>query len=532
MNKVDLQELAIDREPVRASRRASRHLLTRYLLPSALLAGFVALVVWAGWELMFPPTSVRVMPVIVSRAQLQREGTPLFKAAGWVEPRPTPIQVAALAPGVVEALLVVEDQEVAKGDIIAELVKEDARLMLERASAELRLREAELEQAAAALTSAETRLAQPVHLQAMVAEAQAALAHVQTDLKNLPHEIKRAESRVELAKRDIELKKKTAGAVSDLAFARAESELAIEEAQLVELRERLPSLEREQVALTSRRDAQQRQLELLAEETRARDEAKAQRNAAASRLEQARVAVDEAKLQLQRMTIRAPVSGRVHQLVANPGTMLSRDTRSTEGYDGATVVTLYQPESLQLRVDVRFEDVPHVSRAQPVEIENPGLGKSLRGRVLFTSSLVNIQKNTLEVKVAIDSPPALLKPEMLVDATFLAPPPAEKRSSEEDVSLYVPESLIQKTDGGASVWVADQSAGVARLVPITLGAQASGGLIEVAGGLNVTSRLIVSGYESLRDGARIRIAGEASQPTSEAAEAPSERTQQHEGGQH
>ena len=32
---------------------------------------------------------VKVVPVHVSRAEVQQAGTPLFKAAGWVEPRPT-----------------------------------------------------------------------------------------------------------------------------------------------------------------------------------------------------------------------------------------------------------------------------------------------------------------------------------------------------------------------------------------------------------------------------------------------------------
>ena len=65
---------------------------------------------------------MKVVPVHVARAEVQQAGTPLFKAAGWVEPRPTPILVAALASGVVERLLVVEDQAVETGQPVAELV--------------------------------------------------------------------------------------------------------------------------------------------------------------------------------------------------------------------------------------------------------------------------------------------------------------------------------------------------------------------------------------------------------------------------
>jgi hypothetical protein len=58
------------------------------------------------------------------------------------------------------------------------------------------------------------------------------------------------------------------------------------------------------------------------------------------------------------------------------------------------------------------------------------------------------------------------------------------------------------------VWVADQSAGVARQVPVTTGAKTAEGLVEVTEGLDVTSRLIVSGRQGLSDGMRIRVVAE------------------------
>ena len=80
------------------------------------------------------------MPVLASQSTVQNEGTPLFQAAGWIEPRPTPIRVAATAPGVVERLLVVEDQAVKAGEPVAELVKQDAQLTCDRAKATLEIR--------------------------------------------------------------------------------------------------------------------------------------------------------------------------------------------------------------------------------------------------------------------------------------------------------------------------------------------------------------------------------------------------------
>lgn len=511
MPEVDLQQLAIQRGGESEPRlRLKRHALTRFVLPGLLLLGFVSLVVWACWEMVFPPRPVTVVPVVPKQAAVQREGTPLFNAAGWIEPRPTPVRVAALAPGVVEQLLVVEDQPVKAGEPVAELVKDDAQLAYDRALADQKLREAELEVAQATLAAAKTRFEEPVHLEAALEEAEAALAKTDTQLRNLPFEIHQAEARLEFAKTDYEGKSAVEGAVAGRAIDEAKSRMLTARAMVDGLRDRETSLKKERAALIGRRDAVERQLELLTDEIKAKDEAAAQVKAATARVEQARVAAAEAKLRLDRMTVVSPIDGRVFRLIADPGANVGAGAMiHMTGHDGRTIVTLYRPEMLQVRVDVRFEDVPKVSLGQPVEIDNPALDSPLTGSVLFVSSEADIQKNTLEVKVAIDSPPPVFKPEMLVDVTFLAPPPSgEADEPTDETRLYVPQELVQQGESGKFVWLADQTAKVARKTPVQTGRPGGDGLVEVTSGLTLSSRLIARGDEGLSDGDRIRVTGE------------------------
>jgi multidrug efflux pump subunit AcrA (membrane-fusion protein) len=186
--------------------------------------------------------------------------------------------------------------------------------------------------------------------------------------------------------------------------------------------------------------------------------------------------------------------------------------------DGSTVVTLYQPNMMQVRVDARFEDIPKVSLGQPVTIKNPALPSPISGKVLFVSSEANIQKNTLEVKVAIDSPTSVLKPEMLVDVTFLAPKTADTpATASEETRLYLPQQVVQQGADGPFIWLADISDKRARRTPVTTGNAATGGLIEVGGeGLTIASRVIARGFEGLDDGDRIRIVTEDAAPPSSA----------------
>src|SRR5690606_22719854 len=132
--------------------------------------------------------------------------------------------------------------------------------------------------------------------------------------------------------------------------------------------------------------------------------------AAEARVQQAELAVRVARLRLERMVVKAPVTGRVLSLVAQPGSRVMGLDPGGE-HRASTVVTLYDPQMLQVRADVRLEDVPRVLPGQPVKIETVSSSEPLEGEVLYATSQANIQKNTLEVKIAVKSPPATIRPE-------------------------------------------------------------------------------------------------------------------------
>jgi HlyD family secretion protein len=176
---------------------------------------------------------------------------------------------------------------------------------------------------------------------------------------------------------------------------------------------------------------------------------------------------------------------------------------------------LYQPKMLQIRVDVRFEDLPQTGRDQPVLIESPALRKPLNGRVLFPTSFADIQKNTLSVKVVIDDPPEVMKPDMLVDVTFLSPERNADTGSDDSqtsapMRIYVPQKLVKTDDSASYVWVADLLARTAHRQRVTiLQNSAAGDMAEVTDGLSIASRLIESDTQELTDGDRIEVSSHA-----------------------
>lgn len=508
-SQIDLRQLAVQRPatgPASLPRR--RAWLTRWGIPLAIIAGFVGIVGWSARAHWLPAKSVTVVPVILTRAEVQEAGTPLFQAAGWIEPRPTAVMCSALVEGVVEELLVVEGQEVEAKAPVARLVDAEARLNLREAESNLQLREAERDGVQAVLTAARKNVDQPVHLEAAHAEAEAALATLETEIKNLPFLVKVAESRVKLARQDLEGKKIVAEAIAGRSLQKAQSEFDSATAALAELEQRGPNLARQQEAWHRKCDALHTKLKLKTDETRALDEAMANLAAAEARLNQARLAVETATLRLERMVVRSPIKGRVLALNAQPGRRLMGINAASER-DASTVVTLYDPDKLQVRADVRLEDVPQVQIGQPVQISTAAIKEPLLGQVLAMTSQADIQKNTLQVKVSIDNPSAVIRPEMLAQVTFLAPQrPGSKSEGEEDpLRLLVPKELVETGDGGSTIWVADAAQGVARRQAVQVGRAGTDQLVEVTQGLTALDKLIVAGREGLTDGARIRITG-------------------------
>jgi hypothetical protein len=169
---------------------------------------------------------------------------------------------------------------------------------------------------------------------------------------------------------------------------------------------------------------------------------------------------------------------------------------------------MYDPSYLQVRVDVRLEDVPMVTPGQRVKVETAAAAEPIDGYVLQPTSTANIQKNTLEVKVALEDPPDSVTPEMLVTATFLAPATETEVAATDSLQrIFIPRQLVETGSGAARVWVVNPN-GRAETVRIATGAESNDGLIEVIRGLDPTQKLISDPNGELSPGQRVRIEGE------------------------
>lgn len=506
--RLDLKQLSVDRDGKAAAPRPRlARKLTRVVLPLTILLGFLTLIGAAAGRRWMPTREVTVVSVLSEKAERQVADQPLFQAPGWVEPMPTPVNVPALAAGVVERLHVVEGQIIKRGETIAELISVDAELAVRRAQATLEKRQGELERAIAERDAAQIRVDQPVHLEVVLADAESQLAASQLERDRLPQRIDAAAAELAFTRQSVAGKRAAGAGVSGVVRQRAEADLKDAQANLDELRSQPPHLEAKTDALQRKVDALQTQLDLLVEERRALAEAKANVAAATALRDQAQVQLEQAELQLDRMIIRSPIDGRVLKLVSSPGDrVMGLDT--TAEHRSSTVVQLYDPDSLQVRVDVRLEDVPLVVPGQPVELTTAASSSTFKGQVLRSTSRANIQKNTLEAKVALLDPPPEVAPEMLVTATFLSKETEDSGQQDRLVRrTLVPEELIQQDAGGHFVWTVDSQQLLQR-ASVQLGVLAEGGLREITEGIELTEKLVAQPKSDFTPGEAVTVTGD------------------------
>lgn len=378
-------------------------------IPALVVVATLAVLAWSAWPAVRPMRTVEVVQAVFDRADVeatpaqdgfptdaaperaQRGGGRTVQAAGWLEPEPYPIACTALADGVVESIEALAGERVEAGDVVARLVDEDSRLRLRRAEAELSVAESELAVAQAELAAARTRWDEPVELEQAVEVGRASLAESRAELALLPALVDAA--RATLLRLEEELARaeesRARGAATEFEVIVARQHAAAQRAEVSALEGRGPLLEARVRRLEAQLRAAERNLDLRIEDRRALDSAGASVARAEAAVNRLRAQRDEAALELERMVIRAPITGYVQRRLKSPG---DKVVRMMDDPASAQLAHLYDPERLQVRVDVPLADSAYVFAGQRCEVVVEAMpDTTFEGVVLRTTHEADLQ---------------------------------------------------------------------------------------------------------------------------------------------
>lgn len=405
----------------------------------------------------------------------------LFQAAGWFEPDPLPIYATTLTDGVISKVHVLEGQEVKEGQLLAELISEDARIALDAA------------QRAHDKAAAERKLQT---VQVTVAEAEAAV---------MADQVKAAEAKLAEEKdNEQRIARIPAGSVSDQERARAKFVVQGQAAEVASRRSQLTA-------------------------ARAKVEAaKAQAVAMEAAVAAALVEVEKQRLNLSRTRITSPVDGVILQLHAAPG---QKKMLAMDDHQSATIATLFEKGKLQARVDVPLADARGLMVGQQALVTSDFLpNREIHGVVTRIVGSADLQRNTLQAKVRILNPDPRLRPEMLCRVKFLgatASSATTPRSSSSSFShsssnavadiashdptraVMVPTTALIPASAGdeaAALWVISADGVSATKRSVQRGPLGREGYVSIATGILPGERVILPPHDPLTEGRRVRAA--------------------------
>jgi HlyD family secretion protein len=249
---------------------------------------------------------------------------------------------------------------------------------------------------------------------------------------------------------------------------------------------------------------------------------------AIEQVEQARAALKQAKDDLSKTTIYAPMSGTVSELNKEAG-----EIALGSQFQADVILVIADLSEMEAQVNVDENDIVSIHPGQAAEIQTDALlAQSLKGTVSEISSSANTaasgtteQKTEFEIKIGITNPPKTLRPGMTTSADIVTNTNPQALSVPlQCVALRTVDQLVRKgekrkdaaarfkpdRDGFVEVvFVIENGKAVARQVKTGIQSDES---IEVLDGLKDGEEVVSGSYRAiskdLENGAVVRINNE------------------------
>lgn len=241
--------------------------------------------------------------------------------------------------------------------------------------------------------------------------------------------------------------------------------------------------DRAMLALKTANEALERVEKLFQSRTASQTQVDTARNAR----DTAELALRQAKVDLEKRSIVAPIAGRAGIVPVEAGDYVTTQTEIATLDDRSSIlVDFWLPEKF----------APIISVGQPLVAHAVSLpGETFEGKVQATGSRIDRASRTIQVRALIENPDDRLRPGMSfrVEMRF----PGQSWPAVDPLA-------IQWSSAGAHVWRA--SDGKAEQVPVTI-IQRNSDSVLVDGAVKEGDLIITEGLQSLRPGAAIRVIG-------------------------
>jgi membrane fusion protein, multidrug efflux system len=202
----------------------------------------------------------------------------------------------------------------------------------------------------------------------------------------------------------------------------------------------------------------------------------------------ARYAFENAQLQLAKLNAVSPLDGAVAALPHySTGQLLEA---------GADLFTIMDCEELYTDVALPGKEISRVQPGQAVLVTHYGAAEpdTLTGIVAQAAPVLDAQSRMFAARMRVDNDSLKLRPGMFVKLDVIV--------VQRDSALVVDRDIVIDKDGRKTVFIVEKGIALERRLEIGLGNREQ---VEVLSGLEEGEQLVVEGFETLRNRAKVKI---------------------------
>lgn len=196
---------------------------------------------------------------------------------------------------------------------------------------------------------------------------------------------------------------------------------------------------------------------------------------------------ENAQISIEKLSVKAPFDGIITDIpYYSPGIRIDNGQELLSMMSYSTMLMdLSMPENLMGQVKIN----------QLANIMNYALpDDTLAGRITQLSPAIDVEARTFKGRIIVDNKSGLLKPGMFVKAEIVV----EKR----DTAIVIPKDIILTEGNRKIVFIAKNATAEKRYIRTGI---ESINKVEVIDGLKAEERLIVKGFETLKNNSKVKV---------------------------
>jgi len=197
--------------------------------------------------------------------------------------------------------------------------------------------------------------------------------------------------------------------------------------------------------------------------------------------------LEKANLQLAKMQVKAPFKGVI--------TDLTYVTNGTQVSSNAAAFSLMDYSVMTIDVNLPEKYINEVKIDQPVKIMNYTLpNDTLLGAIKELSPAISSETRTFKGVISVNNSELKLRPGMFAKADIVL--------DRHEGVIVIAKEIIVSNQRGKSVYVVDNGTAIEKRISIGFENQTHA---EVVNGLQANDRLVVKGFETLRNRSKVKI---------------------------